>query len=924
MASESKRKSRTKAEEQYELFGLGQIESTKDYEDDVFLVAKPIVQIREEPGGAKKSFEIGMDDFVDLPRDQYLLMGFDTEYQSTTYKPEEIKEGKAKYEVLSYQFYVRDLARNEWAGIAIPDMRMRLSFAEFLMFALASVAAGGQKLPKNIVMVGHYNRADIPAFSDKDQWWTRLSNVRNSLVTGGVPIKVRVQFGADDDEESRVELRVYLRDTMLLAPAGKKSLAELGKLISDEKEPLSSDANEESFFKQNMKAVRDLQWPKFKKYSLKDAKISALYFERIAEQYRNITGAKFIPTALSSIGVTLLIKEWKSRGIDSLEIVGKEKHSEPYWDEKRGYIKHRDTTPYVEELNWHIPFLTECYHGGRNEQFWFGPSFEDDWTDYDLTSAYPTAMASIGRPFWREIRDMKSADLETIKMGSLAFALVDFRFPESVRYPTLPIRTANGIVFPRAGRAYCVAPELVLARQLGCSLRLRKGFIIPQDPNDLVFFPFIKGAVDRRKAALSEIEEQFHKEIANSCYGKTAQGLRDRRVFGLKTRKTQRLPESAITNPAFAAFITSFVRAVDGEIMNRIPADKMVFSVTTDGFITNATAEQMIAATSGPLAQHYRETTKKLTGEDILKVKHNVRQVLGWRTRGQATILPGVKEDSKRIVLAKAGIKPPIWATETGEQNDYIVDTFLSRTGDTLIEMDVLTSMRDMFKYDTDLVSKSVKKSLSMEFDFKRRPYAVGEVNLRLPNGKESTHVAFSTEPFDSVEEFRLTRDMWDGYRRSEEFCIRTVDEFRHFAEFVDRSRSLSDDKKKHMQKKDRDGLQRFRRDLCDAFKNGKAGFEGYRNGSNKEFAQLLNEAGFKDSPAFVEDHHVENGKKRKFEENATAPTRKVLVVMRALKKVFPELRENEFLGALPEGATSWLNIVDRKLCDNPDADLAA
>lgn len=924
MTLASKRKSRPKPEEQYELFGLGQVEAAKEREDEVFLVAKPRVQIREEPGGEKKPFTICIDDFVDLPRDQYLLMGFDTEYQSTTYKLEEIKKGKAKYEVLSYQFYVRDLAHNEWSGIAIPDMHMRLSFAEFLMFTLASVAAGGQKLPKNIVMVGHYNRADIPAFSDKDQWWTRLRNVRNSLVTGGVPITVRVQFGADDDEENRVELKVYLRDTMLLAPTGKKSLAELGKLIDEEKGQLADNADEERTYKQNMKAVRDLQWPKFKKYALKDAKISALYFERIAEQYRKITGAKFIPTALSSIGVTLLIKEWKSRGIDSLEVVGKEKHDEPYWDEKRGYIKRRRTTPYVEELSWHIPFLTECYHGGRNEQFWFGPSFEDDWTDYDLSSAYPTAMATIGRPIWREIRDMKASDLETIKIGSMAFAFVDFRFPKNVRYPTLPIRTANGIVFPRAGTAYCAAPEIVLARQLGCTLRLRKGLIIPCEPDDLVFLPFIKGAIERRAAGQNDIEKQFHKEIANSCYGKTAQGLRDRRVFGLKTARTHRLPESPITNPAYAAFITSFVRAVDGEIMNRIPADKMIFSVTTDGFITNATPEQMLVATSGPLAQRYRETTKKLTGDDILKTKHNVRQVLGWRTRGQATILPGKKDTSEKIVLAKAGIKPPVWATETNEQNDYIVETFLSRAGDTPIEMDVLTSMREMLLYDADLVTKSVEKNIPMEFDFKRRPCSVGEVSLRLPNGKEFKHVAFSTEPFDSVEEFRLTRDMWDGYRRSEEFCIRTVDEFRQFAEFVDRSRSLSDDKKKHMQKKDRDGLQRFRRDLCDAFKNGKAGFEGYRNGSNKEFAQLLNEAGFKDSPAFVEDHHVENGRKRKFEENATAPTRKVLVVMRALKKVFPELRENEFLGGLPAGTTSWLNIVDRKLCNNPDADLAA
>ena len=55
----------------------------------------------------------------------------------------------------------------------------------------------------------------------------------------------------------------------------------------------------------------------------------------------------------------------------------------------------------LKELFWHEDFFTECYHGGRNEQFWFGPAFEAQWFDYDLSSAYPSAMALIGRPDWK-------------------------------------------------------------------------------------------------------------------------------------------------------------------------------------------------------------------------------------------------------------------------------------------------------------------------------------------------------------------------------------------------------------------------------------------------------------------------------------------------------------------------------------------
>jgi hypothetical protein len=55
--------------------------------------------------------------------------------------------------------------------------------------------------------------------------------------------------------------------------------------------------------------------------------------------------------------------------------------------------------------------ISECYHGGRNEQFWFGPAFDDTWIDYDLAGAYPTSMAAIGTPLWDEIHQCDDIDL---------------------------------------------------------------------------------------------------------------------------------------------------------------------------------------------------------------------------------------------------------------------------------------------------------------------------------------------------------------------------------------------------------------------------------------------------------------------------------------------------------------------------------
>ena len=321
------------------------------------------------------------------------------------------------------------------------------------------------------------------------------------------------------------------------------------------------------------------------------------------------------PATLTAIGVDLLMEKWKTDlKIDPLEVVGKQKVERKNYSKKLGRYKAEKVIVPFEQFAFYETLATECYHGGRGEQFWFGPAFVDEWTDYDLAGAYPTAMALIGFPDWMNLR--QTTRLDDFTPEALGVASVEFEFPQSVRFPTMPVRSENGLIFPRNGVSNCSAPEIFLARSLGAKLKIRHGVIVPTDNHRPVFKDFIRDCVGKRLSyAKGSLDALFWKELSNSSYGKTAQGLHSKRVFDLRDQEMKDLPPSKITNPFFAAFITSFVRAALGEVMNGLPRNVCIFSCTTDGFLTNASADQIANASNGPICKLYSYSRDTLTGD---------------------------------------------------------------------------------------------------------------------------------------------------------------------------------------------------------------------------------------------------------------------------------------------------------------------
>ena len=117
----------------------------------------------------------------------YLIVGFDTEFKTppAALSRSEIKEGLAKSLILSYQFHAKHPDGREWQGICCPDQDERLTLQQFMIFVMGVGARQFDidTLPSNIYLVGHFTRADIPAFADFAELTKKMSAVRSTFVS---------------------------------------------------------------------------------------------------------------------------------------------------------------------------------------------------------------------------------------------------------------------------------------------------------------------------------------------------------------------------------------------------------------------------------------------------------------------------------------------------------------------------------------------------------------------------------------------------------------------------------------------------------------------------------------------------------------------------------------------------------------------
>jgi hypothetical protein len=352
---------------------------------------------------------------------------------------------------------------------------------------------------------------------------------------------------------------------MLLAPASSRSLEAIGKLYENESESFIKKTLPDEYKSKISKWLQ--QDPKgFESYALTDVLI-VLKHSTEMETF-NLSLKKIgVPITLSSMGKNFVFEQWKEEfeRYFPYQISGKC---------LMGNVNEVQTPKGLfatGDVGLHMSYYIGNYKGGRNESFMYGSENVTRWYDYDLRSAYTTAMTDLSLPAYHlgKLIDpdkvFELSDDELLK-GYLILN-TSFKFPEETKYPSIPCYAdENTTVYPLNGSALVSGPEFILAQKQKCVFEIKSAFFIPAKERlvksrvgsaMLPIKPF-RAIIQTLQLKRSEypkghIMNSLYKDLANSIYGNVVRGMSNKLSYDTKTGQMFRMTGTQLSNPILAS-----------------------------------------------------------------------------------------------------------------------------------------------------------------------------------------------------------------------------------------------------------------------------------------------------------------------------------------------------------------------------------
>jgi len=482
---------------------------------------------------------------------------------------------------------------------------------------------------KNNYFIGHLTSADLSVLKDFDTIKDNLDIVNGCFVTIGKPMLID-------------NVNVIIRDTMLLAPGLKKSLGAIGSLYDTKLNKIDIGNNIN-----NMKHFLKENPVLFEHYALQDAVITLIHAS-FMEDFNFSIGSIGIPLTLSTLSRNYILNKWRLEGYNGYQITPEFLLGDVLKGQTPKGLNYLKTTG--QKMSLYI----SNYKGGRNESFMYGIDNQINWFDYDLISAYTTAMAMLGDPDYSKGKIISKIDLSRMSKEDILYSFIiikcTFKFPSIIKYPSIPcFLDETTTIYPLEGSAVLTGSEYLLAISQGCELKIEEIYWIPfkqliKNDETVVVKPFelcIKELQNKRVLyPKGSINNLIYKDIGNSIYGLTVKGMSNKMKFDIKTKQTIRMGSGVLSNPIIASWTTALIRSVIGELLHNIHKEGgLIVSVTTDGFITNIEDLESVMVkdiSSFSLFKEYKKMRNSLSGNNLgLEIKKTTKGVVSWTTRGQ-------------------------------------------------------------------------------------------------------------------------------------------------------------------------------------------------------------------------------------------------------------------------------------------------
>jgi hypothetical protein len=209
------------------------------------------------------------------------------------------------------------------------------------------------------------------------------------------------------------------------------------------------------------------------------------------------------------------------------------------------------------------------------------------------------------------------------------------------------------------------------------------------------------------------------------------------------------------------------------EILARLPAHVRVLSVTTDGFLSDATPDEIAHACAGPVGRLFADLRRRVdpAGDPgVLEEKGRLLKVYVPKTRG---CFPIDLADARGAgLLARVGLRAEIPFTDPMVESAHWLAVARARAYETAITYKAPQAFTRQYQDASPLLFETRRTRVNLDYDLKRQPVTATDADGL---------VAFTTRPWRCPADFKAWREALTEWGETKQRVLKTASDWHDF-----------------------------------------------------------------------------------------------------------------------------------------------